>query len=640
MSEEIRKKGLTKHGLRLGDYEFYRIGDTTVKQLMKFAIIPQGDYAGYLSRKPDGLLVDRRNAKKPKVIAVIEDKDIGKFSSEKDKRATLQQCNDLCQVLGAEIGIGTDQAEWIWINPAQPNSANDYEDPQKETRSYSEILNADGSAFRKPFIVDQKSDETDLAKLLEATRLSLKLVAMVRGVINATCSRLASEPLTDPSKLAREIWQDVWSVSGATPEKCLYTFVELFIFKYLSDLGILKQDDQGNNVSFSHIYSLSADVAFKNYCNNVRPHLRVMFPESAEDHTSIINGTVLNPGVPEHGRVFFKILKRFDDFGEMHNIDPRFKSKIFEDFMKESISAKNLGQFFTPRNIVDAMIEMADIESLPEGSLVCDPACGVGGFILEPMKVRPDGVNYFYKVKNGKIVPRLTFAGFDKGFDKEEQLTIILAKANMLIFVSELLKQHNTISTEFAVLFNSTFKLLNKSILGTLSQLDTDKYDLILTNPPYVTSGSSNYKDAIKNSAPLSDFYKISGLGVESLFLEWIIRCLKPGRKAFVIVPDGILNRLNEHKLRAFVKDECNLDAIMSLPVNSFYTTPKKTYILALTKKQAANSGERAAEIQKTPVFTYLVSDIGETLDVDRFPIPENDLADMVSSFNPTELRI
>jgi type I restriction-modification system DNA methylase subunit len=251
------------------------------------------------------------------------------------------------------------------------------------------------------------------------------------------------------------------------------------------------------------------------------------------------------------------------------------------------------------------------------------------------MKTQSNGVGYYYKVASGKVKPRLTFTGFDKGFEKEEQLTIILAKANMLIFVSELLKANPTISTQFAELFNSTFHLLNKSILGTLSRYeDADTYDLILTNPPYVTSGSSNYKDAIRDDANLRAFYQISGLGVESLFVEWIVRCLKPGRKAFIIIPDGIVNRLNEHKLRAFIQEECIIDALISLPVNAFYTTPKKTYILALTKKSEATSVERRAQKQTQPVLTFLVSNIGETLDVNRFPIAENNLPDMVSAFN------
>ncbi len=123
-------------------------------------------------------------------------------------------------------------------------------------------------------------------------------------------------------------------------------------------------------------------------------------------------------------------------------------------------------------------------------------------------------------------------------------------------------------------------------------------------------------------------------MGVESLFLEWIINSLKPSRSAFVMIPDGILNRLNDNKMRAFIKEECILDGIISLPVNAFYRNPKKTYILAITKKSEKSPLLREAHKQTEPVFTYLVSNVGETLDVKRFPIEENDLHEVVSLYN------
>ena len=501
-------------------------------------------------------------------------------------------------------------------------------------RNFALIKDENGNDFIKEFVIDQTQDEQDPTKLSVKTRKSIQNLELVRKGISSINSRLVKETTIDPTNLAKQIWQDIWSVTGATPEKCLYTFVELFIFKYLSDLDVLTEDDKGNRINFKDIFSLGSKNAFKNYTQNVRPYLKVMFPESSEDGTTIINGTVLNPKVAEHSEVFHKILRRFKDFGEMKNIDPSFKSKVFEEFMKETISKKNWGQFFTPRNIIDAMIEISDIDKLEEGSEICDPACGVGGFILEPFKVKENGINFYFQVEDNNIKSRYKFYAFDKGFDKEEQLVIILAKANMLIFLSELIKKNPTLSQEFSHLFNSTFKLLSNTILGTLAKTEKDRYDLILTNPPYVTSGSSNYKDAIEKDERLRGFYLISAMGVEGLFLEWIVRSLKPSKKAFVIIPDGILNRVNDNKLREFIKDECVLDGIISLPVDAFYRNPKKTYILAITKKPEKSEIERKEHKQTDPAFTYLVSNIGETLDVRRFSIEDNDLNEMVSLFN------
>lgn len=81
-------------------------------------------------------------------------------------------------------------------------------------------------------------------------------------------------------------------------------------------------------------------------------------------------------------------------------------------------------------------------------------------------------------------------------------------------------------------------------------------YDLILTNPPYVMSGSSNLKEEIAKQSELKDYFSISAMGIEGLFMEWIVRALKPGGKAFIVVSDGIMNRSNDKKLRNFFLDE------------------------------------------------------------------------------------
>ncbi len=132
----------------------------------------------------------------------------------------------------------------------------------------------------------------------------------------------------------------------------------------------------------------------------------------------------------------------------------------------------------------------------------------------------------------------------------------------------------------------------------------------------------------IKDGCFSSEYYKINAIGVEGLFMEWIIRALKPNGKAFIVVPDGIFNRQNDKNLREFIRQECFIDGIISLPINTFFTTNKKTYILCLTKKN------NKADIQTDPVFTYLVSEIGESRDIYRFDIEQNDLNEATTLYN------
>lgn len=597
MSEELIQRNLVEAPEKMGDWNFYNIGATTLKALKGAKIIPDRDYDEYEKKKPDALIV-----KKPLVIAAIEYKQPKELRTDKQVAAAIAQELGTAQALQAKIYIVTDGKKSYWINPASGN----------------EILQEDGSKITLNF--DKKSTEC------------ITLINKIRASINATNDQIKAAATVDPLPLAEKVWQDLWAVSGATPENCLYTFVEIFIFKYLSDLGVLR--------GMYSFYDLLGKYAGNNdnevleyYASVIRVKIKELFPGNPKDKTTIINGTIFvskdDKAVSGYATVFKRILNRFNDFGTLENIDYDFKSKLFETFLKESISKKNWGQYFTPLKVVRSIVNMVDI--VP-GMEICNPACGVGKFLLEPILHE---LHRYYTVEDGELKPQISLCGFDKGFDKDEQKTIILAKANMLIYMSGMIKEHPDMTQKFAQLFNDTFLLQTNSILGTLAKPIKDKFDLILTNPPYVMSGSSNLKEEISKQQELKDYFAISAMGIEGLFMEWIVRALKPNGKAFVVVPDGIMNRSNDKKLRNFILDNCYVDAVISLPLNTFFTTNKKTYILALTKKTPVNVGGVATlERQTNPVFTYFCSEIGETRDVYRFDIEQNDLETASDLFN------
>lgn len=610
MSEELIQRNLIEAPEKIGDWNFYSIGATTLKALKNANIIANRDYEAFETKKPDALII-----KKPVVIAAIEYKTPQELRSPKQIAKAIAQEIGTAQVLQAKIYIVTDGNKSFWINPYTGN----------------EITQEDGSRITLNF--DKSS--TDCIALINKIRMS----------ITVSNDQLKPSAYVDPLPLAEKIWQDLWAVSGATPENCLYTFVEIFIFKYLSDLGVLK--------GMYSFYDLIGRYSGNNenevleyYASIVRIKIKDLFPINPKDKTTIINGTIFvskdDKAVSGYATVFHKILKRFSEFGTLENIDYDFKSKLFETFLKESISKKNWGQYFTPLKVVRAVSNMIDLQP---GMEICDPACGVGKFLLEPIL---HNLDKFFTIKTDSdgsktLESLITLSGFDKGFDRDEQKTIILAKANMLIYMSNMVRENPDLTQKFAELFNKTFLLQTNSILGTLAKPIKEKFDIILTNPPYVMSGSSNLKEEISKQDELKKYFSVSAMGIEGLFMEWIVRALKIGGKAFVVVPDGIMNRSNDKKLREFIIEQCNIDAIISLPLNTFFTTNKKTYILALTKKHPVMvDGIPTLPKQTTPVFTYLCSEIGETRDVYRFDINQNDLeiaSDLFNMFKGSKLK-
>lgn len=281
-----------------------------------------------------------------------------------------------------------------------------------------------------------------------------------------------------------------------------------------------------------------------------------------------------------------------------------------------------MGQFFAPLKVVEQMDRMVEIK---EGMKICDSACGVGKFLLEAVNADIDN---WFKFENGKLKSKIEIFGYDKYSEDNSDRTITLAKANMLIYLSKLItenpSQRNT--REIAKLFNKSFTL-KKSNLGTLEELEENKYDLILTNPPYVVNGSGD----IKNIANTTGNYGCNGLGLESLFMEWIIKSLKEDGIALVVIPDGLLSNLANTKLRKYILDKCYIEGIISLPINTFFGTPKKTYILSIRKKSINDLDE--TKKQEYPVFTYICNSIGESLDVYRFDIENNDLEEAVNQY-------
>ncbi|GAB1442172.1 hypothetical protein MASR2M39_10070 [Ignavibacteriales bacterium] len=269
MSEELQAKYLKNGkitGQRFGEFEYFQIGTSTFNQLKKANIVQELFDKKFSSHKPDRLIVDRRG-EKPLVLAVIEDKKTGEFNTESDKIKAIQQCNNYCQEINASLGIITDGSITIWINPEEKNELNQYtDDVIKKKRSYSIIKKEDGSVISRKFFIKEKHDLSDPEKMCDETRKIYKLVIEIIKKINIKNSVIKEPDIIDPLPLARRVWQDIWVATGKSPSKCLYNAVELFIFKFLSDLEILS-----NPNDFNTLYDLvekgkNANEIFKLLC--------------------------------------------------------------------------------------------------------------------------------------------------------------------------------------------------------------------------------------------------------------------------------------------------------------------------------------------------------------------------------------
>lgn len=602
MSEQTIQNDLYSIPVTILDkYTCLSLGATTIKDLVN-----SGDIIGVSStvnhgKKPDVLIID----KDKKVIVFIEFKIPSEFNSNKKIQNAINQELDVARKVGAKIFIVTDGDKFIWINPKTGN----------------QIKDENGHIVAQK--IKPKIEEKKLAEFIG--RVSLD--------ISDTNDQLIKITDTDPTDLAIKIGGILKNINFTTPKDSLYTFVELFLFKYLSDIGILTGRD-----SFETIYNMynTSGIEEVLYCylTDPREKIKMLFPTSC-DKTSIINGTIFHASKTSSGYsaqgtdaiTFKELMNLFNKYekenGKFLHISRDFKSKLFETFTKQERNKQNAGKYFTPLKIVQGMVDMVDI--IP-GMSICDPACGVGKFLLEAA-IKIDTP---FEFRNGHIIKNIFLYGFEKELDEKGatsgyDLTTILAKANMLIYFSDLFKENNNINDIKTIaneLLNDTF-YSSKTVCGTLDSIKESEYDLILANPPYYPS------KIICDEARNTRIYEKNGAGVEGLFVEWIIKSIKPGGLANVVLPDGIFTNIRNKDLKKYILDTCYIEAIISLPINTFINTPKKTYIMTLRKKKTVS------DIQNYPVFTYICKSIGETLDVNRFDtLEDNDFHDAVIKYN------
>jgi type I restriction enzyme M protein len=600
VSEELQQRGYIgdRGGLRgdpAGEFELFNLGATNLGQLALAGAIPKRHYGDKAKLKPDALLVSPNGAGRV-VRLVVEFKNARLLNSESTLRTTVQKvARNYCSPLACRLAVVSDGATVRWITV------------DTKTSTGQIIEREDGYPLDVPIDLDIDGNGPT-----EAGRM----VSRIQRELNPETGRLEPPEAVDPTRLADQTWQTIWLASGENPERCLSFFIEVLLFKFLSDLGTLGKDRDGCATTFDHVVDLEPTESLRYYSKLVRPEITRLFP-AGPDGTGVIGELVLDPDNGDHGRLFWEILANFRKAGPLKRIDPEFKSRIFERFLKKSISRQNWGQYFTPRNVVKAIIEMSGIEHLAPGAAVADPFCGVGGFILEPLvHKRP----HDFRCDDG---PALVYRGFDR-----DPKTIALAKANMLIHLSEVLEDDPELApARLALVLNTTFTAVGNSISGSLSLAPREEWDLVMTNPPYVVTGMRALRRMLAEDPALASYYSIPGSGMENLCLQEIIAGLRPGGRAFVIVPDGLLIRHSEEALKRHLLRQCSLEAVVSLPKNTFYSTPKKTYVLAFRRKQHTD------ERQETDVLTYLVGEVGETRDARRFPIEENDLPALVSAF-------
>jgi type I restriction enzyme M protein len=259
------------------------------------------------------------------------------------------------------------------------------------------------------------------------------------------------------------------------------------------------------------------------------------------------------------------------------------KGDLYEYMLSKISTAGQNGQFRTPRHIIQLMVEMTAPGPRDE---ICDPACGTAGFLMEAAR-------FISRTHADALLDRAQRAHFDDsmfhGFDFDSTM-LRIASMNMLLHEVE----------QPDIRYRDS---LAESAAG-----EADRYTLVLANPPF--AGSLDYETTAKDLQQIVKTKK-----TELLFIALFLRLLKPGGRAAVIVPEGVLvGASTAHKgIRRILVEDHKLDAVIKLPSGAFKPyTGVSTAILCFTKTNSGGTDK---------VWFYDVNADGYSLDDKRTPL-------------------
>jgi type I restriction enzyme M protein len=351
------------------------------------------------------------------------------------------------------------------------------------------------------------------------------------------------------------IWNDFWSGGISNPLEVIEQLTFLLFIRRLDDQQTLAEnkarrtgtpierpifppgrDPKGrpyDDLRWSRFKNFEPAEMYTVVSEHAFPFIATLRPEGStyESHMRDARFTIPSPGL---------LRKAVDGLDAIDMADRDTKGDVYEYLLSQIASAGKNGQFRTPRHIIQLMVAM---QEPTVHDVVCDPACGTCGFLMTTAQyLRDNHAKALLDPATNEHVNHHMFHGYD--FDST---MLRIGSMNMLL--------HDVEQPDISY----------KDSLAQEHSADAELYSLVLANPPF--AGSLDYEATAKDLQQIVKTKK-----TELLFMALFLRLLKPGGRAAVIVPDGVLfGSSKAHKeLRRILVEDQKLDGIVSLPSGVF----------------------------------------------------------------------
>lgn len=324
------------------------------------------------------------------------------------------------------------------------------------------------------------------------------------------------------------------------------------------------------------------------------------------------------------------------------------KGIAFEKFLGRTFRGE-LGQFFTPRTIVEFMVRVLDPH---EGEYICDPCCGSGGFLINAFEYVRTNIEKDIE-KQKEIIKKQFYTDAYNSLPKKEKEEIDTKVSNAFVKLNHELDINNESGRLRSLSFDCIYGTdanprmartakMNMIMHGdghggvhhhdgllNVNGIFENRFDVILTNPPfgahidkdlkiaeadrftdqakiakYTKRYGDAYLDALKQvndhiGDSLLSLYEtgnMSGL-TEVLFIERCLNLLKPGGRMGIVLPEGVLNNTNLQKIRDFVESKAKILLVVSIPQDVFMASgatvkPSLLFFKKFTEEESAQYNE------------------------------------------------
>jgi type I restriction enzyme M protein len=333
-----------------------------------------------------------------------------------------------------------------------------------------------------------------------------------------------------------------------------------------------------------------------------------------------------------------RIVQEFEHI-DFYRMEEDVHGRMFEIFLDATVRGKELGQFFTPRDIVELMVKLADIKvSKSAIESVLDPACGSAGFLIaamQDMRRKADkipGLSSRERKEMHKKIDNTALFGIDAGSDPPIHR---IARMNMylhgdggsnIFFADSIDKRIGQVGPSGLAIDKEISELRN------LLLAEGRRFDVILSNPPFSMSYSRDHDE----QGEILDKYDVAHIDKQAksmmssvMFLERYKDLVTADGRILAVIDESVLSGEVFGEIRKFIRKTFIIQAIISLPGDAFRRSAARVKTSVLIVRPKRDDEEQGDVFMEKSVYLGLSLKTARRIGISRAELEQGKAAEL-----------